>query len=139
MIGQQIPPHVFAAVMDELSATVPLPVRERRRYRAQGFKIIEPGSLNGIRYGFTRKRWSPDSFLAQRGGEVFIALVAAHHRGRGYFRDLVAKIEQTGRTVVVIAPLEELSAILLRWGFVPTAVGSTFADRLDEWRRPHVK
>lgn len=82
---------------------------------ASGFEIIEP---DGKTYrAFSQRQWSLDSFLARKGGVVYVALVNARHAYRGYFSKLVEEIEEGGAPVAVIMPLGPLEAMVERQGW----------------------
>jgi hypothetical protein len=76
-----------------------------------------PGHPMARRWTFTRKRWTPLSFLFRVGSDVYLTSVQAEREGRGYLRDLIAGIEADGLHVVVPNPLDDMEAILEHYGF----------------------
>lgn len=131
MIGHR---EIVGALM--AGAPADLPKRERERYRAKGWRVVEPGTPYAAVLGFTTRDWNPASFLAIGGNLVEIALIVARTPGAGAFSRLLARLEGEGFVVCIVEPLAPLQSILIRKGFMPFKVGSTFKDRMTIWRRP---
>jgi hypothetical protein len=97
-----------------------------------------PGHPIARRWTFTRKRWTPLSYIFRVGSDIYITSVQAEREGRGYFRDLISEIEAYGLAVVVPNPLETMRQILEHYGFEPKderPQDSTLSRR--EWLNVH--
>lgn len=116
-----------------ISSSGSLPEMERERYRRDGWAIFEPNPFNAL-YAFSDQDWLPSSFLAMKGDDVQISLIAARNPGHGAFSRLLKRLDECGLAVRVVAPLPQMAAILRKKGWVAEHVGSTFDDRMDIWR-----
>jgi hypothetical protein len=137
----QIPPLTAGISKSDLEKAIteylsgpPFPVKERARFRAQGFIIHEPGLLPCL---LPVDEWEPDSFVAVKDGEARISLIVARRPGTGAWTRLLARLKANRLQVTIIAPMPYFEAHLQRIGFSgPHVVGSTFEDRHEEYRLP---
>lgn len=77
-----------------------------------------------------------EAVVSKKGGRVRIVLIVARKPGTGAFRRLVDGILAAGLMPVVVTPLWQMEAIMLRWGWIKSTTGTTFADREETWRPP---
>lgn len=113
-----------------LDDPIPAFLRLRMAELSKGNYIVQPGTVPWL----PTSDWGETDCVSISGGEV--RLVAIQSRRQGSFRRLVEGIQASGLTPVVICPLDHMREILMRWGWQRTEVGSTFADREEQWRPP---
>lgn len=97
---------------------------------ARGYQHVPVGSVAWL----SLNDWHEHDCVSINGNEVRLIAIAARRPGRGSLRRLLAAIDAAGLKPVIVAPMGVMPAILARWGWVKTEIGSTFADYEDQWR-----
>lgn len=87
-------------------------------------------------WGFTSRRFRPDSYLWKDGDRIIISLITATPEGKGHFRQLVKAIESAGYKIDVPTPVFAMPLILKKWGFVPRAILDEKMGEVELWSRP---
>jgi len=99
----------------------------------KGHRWVRPGSVPWL----PSSDWHDTDVVSLDGDEVRLVAIAAKRPGTGAFRKLIWAIEAAGLSPVVICPIGRIMpAILKKWGWVETKVGTTFEDREEQWRPP---
>lgn len=125
-------PGQLANIIREALIGPPIWLKMRADELARGHYIMPVGSAPFL----STDDWKPEACVSIADGEVRIVLIEAREPGTGAFRRLVEGITDAGLRPVVVCPLDHMKAILKRWGWQVTEVGSTFYDREDQWRPP---
>lgn len=108
------------------------PAMARDAYRAAGWRIVEPGTVEGARYGLHGVDWHPDTFAAIRKKSVELPLLSARYPGTGAFPRLIERLREQGYRVTVAAPLGQFREHLARAGWIIDSRG----EHGEIWRRP---
>ena len=98
--------------------------------------MIAVDSVSGRSLGFTSNLFTDESYLWKDGNRVLVSFIMARSPGKGYFRELVGKIEATGLRVAIPTPMAQMEAILSRWGFVPHIEDDPDMGGVEVWERP---
>lgn len=98
----------------------------------RGYWPVPVGSVPWLR----AKDWHDHDCVSMNGDEVRIVAIAARHPRRGAFKRLLKSIEAAGLRPVVIAPLDEMQAILTKWGWRHIEVGHDYRTFENQWRPP---
>jgi len=97
---------------------------------ARGYQHVPVGSVAWL----PLNDWHERDCVSLDGNEVRLIAIAARRPRRGSLRRLLAAIDAAGLKPVIVAPMGVMPAILARWGWEKTEIGSTFADYEDQWR-----
>jgi len=81
--------------------------------------IIAVDSNYGKEFGFTRDKFTRDSYLWKLGDRIMVSFIISRHPGQGHLSELFAAIEEKGFRVAVPTPSAHMRRILKRKGFVP--------------------
>lgn len=87
-------------------------------------------------WGFTSRRFTPDSYLWKSGDRIIISLITATPEGKGHFRQLIHAIETAGYKVDVPTPIFAMPLILKKWGFVKRIIKDEEMGEVELWSRP---
>jgi len=98
----------------------------------KGHRWVRPGSVPWL----SSSDWHETDVVSLDGDEVRLVAIAAKRPGTGAFRKLIWAIEAAGLKPVVVCPMGIMPAILKKWGWVETKVGTTYEDREEQWRPP---
>lgn len=79
--------------------------------------MIEVGSEEGMRFGFTADRFQPHSYLWRQGNTIIVSFIASVNPRRGAFRQLVEEIRRQGFRVAVPTPLGRMQEIVIKNGY----------------------
>lgn len=96
----------------------------------RGFQWVPVGSVPWLPLA----DWHDRDCVSLDGDEVRLVAIAARRPRSGAFKRLLAEIDAAGLKPVVVAPMGTMTAILERWGWEKTEIGSTFADYEEQWR-----
>ena len=78
--------------------------------------IIELDSEFGKELGFTSdKFWA--SWLWKRGNRIIISMICAKKEEKGYFTELIKKIEEKGYEIAIPTPIGLMEILVRKWGF----------------------
>jgi hypothetical protein len=83
--------------------------------------------------GFTRDKFSGDSYLWKIGNSIYISNIESKEKGKGYLRSLFESIEANNLAVKVPTPLRRMQEILQKNNFVPIVDDNM---ECEVWGRP---
>ena len=96
-------------------------------------RMIQLDDKNAVKIGFTSDKFSPESYLWQNGKKIYISFIHSKEQGKGYFKELIKKIEELGFVVVVPTPLPKMEFILKKYNFKKTYELDSFDERVEVW------
>ena len=97
--------------------------------------IIRVDSQLGQELGFTKDKFSPDSYLWKDGDRIIISLIFSIKEGEGYLSELFDTIESMGYRVAVPTPLARMQAILINKGFVWHDEEGELGESVEMWEK----
>lgn len=127
--------HHLAALCDlyrALSGDTPAWMALRDMEVERGYWPIPVGSVPWFR----AKDWHEHDCVSLDGDEVRIVAISARRPHRGAFKRLLKSLRYYGLKPVIIAPLDEMEAIMRKWGWQAVRVGHDFATFETQWRPP---
>jgi len=91
--------------------------------------IILPGATAyARRIGLLKDRFTTQTFLWKREGEVYISFVETHSPGQGHFRELVENLLKMGYVVKIPTPLGRMEHLVQSNGYTKTIETTPHGD-----------
>jgi hypothetical protein len=95
--------------------------------------IINLGTEEAERFGFTPHRFNRPSYLWRDGTTIIVGFIESAHPRHGDFRRLVEEILRQGFRVAIPTPLGRMAGIVLRNGYQRVVETTEQGESCEVW------